>query len=143
MVNFSRRKNSQHLMFIKKGLKDLNPTKLSFPEGSKIYVNDSLCPYYRAYFLLHFFLICVHLVFFLVFMLCIQHYSEKVPFFCALSIKLVICFIATFICLVLLLLCIVVFLWYADNYACYYQSIMINKNQFVHCDQNIVTSVNY
>ena len=45
---FSRRKDCQHLMRIKKGLKDLNPTNLSFPEGTKIYVNDSLCPYYRG-----------------------------------------------------------------------------------------------
>ena len=35
-------------MHIKKGLKDLNPTNLSFPEGTKIYINDSLCPYYRG-----------------------------------------------------------------------------------------------
>ena len=35
-------------MRIKKGLKDLNPTNLSFPEDTKIYVNDSLCPYYRG-----------------------------------------------------------------------------------------------
>ena len=35
-------------MRVKKGLKDLNPTNLSFPEGTKIYVNDSLCPYYRG-----------------------------------------------------------------------------------------------
>ena len=34
-------------MHIKKGLKDLNPAILSFPEGTKIYVNDSLCPYYN------------------------------------------------------------------------------------------------
>ena len=47
-VKFSRRKYSQHLMCIKKGLKDLNPTNLSFPEGTKIYVNNSLCPYYRG-----------------------------------------------------------------------------------------------
>ena len=30
-------------MRIKKGLKDLSPTNLSFLEGTKIYVNDSLC----------------------------------------------------------------------------------------------------
>ena len=35
-------------MRIKKGLKDLSPTNLSFLEGTKIYVNDSLCPYYRG-----------------------------------------------------------------------------------------------
>ena len=48
IVKFSRRKDCQHLMRIKKGLKDLNPTKLSFPEGTRIYLNDSLCPYYRG-----------------------------------------------------------------------------------------------
>ena len=48
IVKFSRRKDCQHLMRIKKGLKDLNPTNLSFPEGTKMYVNDSLCPYYRG-----------------------------------------------------------------------------------------------
>ena len=35
-------------MRIKKGLKDLNPTNLGFPEGTKIYVNDSLYPYYMG-----------------------------------------------------------------------------------------------
>ena len=48
IVKFSRRKDCQHPMHIKKGPKDLNPTNLSFPEGIKIYVNDSLCPYYRG-----------------------------------------------------------------------------------------------
>ena len=35
-------------MRIKQRLKDVNPTNLSFPEGTKIYVNDSLCPYNRG-----------------------------------------------------------------------------------------------
>ena len=48
IVKFSRRKDCEHLMHIKKGLKYLNPTNLSFPEGTKIYVNDSLCQYYRG-----------------------------------------------------------------------------------------------
>ena len=48
VVKFSQRKDWQHLMRIKKGLKDLSPTNLSFLEGTKIYVNDSLCPYYRG-----------------------------------------------------------------------------------------------
>ena len=48
IVKFSRRKDCQHLMNIKKGLKDLNSTNLSFPEGTKIYVNDRLCPQYRG-----------------------------------------------------------------------------------------------
>ena len=48
IVKFSRRKDCQYLMPVKKGLKDLNPTNLNFPEGTKIYVNDSLCLYYRG-----------------------------------------------------------------------------------------------
>ena len=38
IVKFSRRKDCQHLMRIKKGLKYLSLTNLSFPEGTKIYV---------------------------------------------------------------------------------------------------------
>ena len=48
VVKFSRRKDYQCLMRIKKGLKDLNPTNLSFSEDTKICVNDSLCPYYSG-----------------------------------------------------------------------------------------------
>ena len=48
IVKFFRRKDCQHLMRIKKGLKVPNPTNLSFPEDTKIYVNDSLCPHYRG-----------------------------------------------------------------------------------------------
>ena len=48
IVKFSRRKDCQHSMRIRKGLKDLSYTNLSFPEGTKIYVNDSLSPYYRG-----------------------------------------------------------------------------------------------
>ena len=47
-ITFSRRKDWQHLMRIKKGLKDLDTTNLSFPEGTKIYLNNRLCPYYRG-----------------------------------------------------------------------------------------------
>ena len=46
IVRFSLRKGCQYLMHIKKRLKDLNPTNLSFPDSTKIYVNDSLCSYY-------------------------------------------------------------------------------------------------
>ena len=35
IITFSQRKHCQHLMCIKKGLKDLNPTNLSFPKGTK------------------------------------------------------------------------------------------------------------
>ena len=48
VVKFSRGKDCQHLLRIKKGLKNLHPTNLRFPEGTKIYVNDNLCPCYRG-----------------------------------------------------------------------------------------------
>ena len=35
-------------MRIKKDLKDLNPTDLDFPEGTWLFINDALCPYYRV-----------------------------------------------------------------------------------------------
>ena len=45
IVKFSGKNECQHLMSVKKGLKDLDPKNLSFSEGTKIYVNDSLCPW--------------------------------------------------------------------------------------------------
>ena len=35
-------------MRVKKELKDLDPTNLSFPEGTKIYIKDSLCLCYTV-----------------------------------------------------------------------------------------------
>ena len=33
---------------MKKDLKSLDPTELDFPESTKIYINESLCPYCRG-----------------------------------------------------------------------------------------------
>ena len=33
---------------VKKDLKDLNTTDLDFPEGTRLFINDTLCPYYRV-----------------------------------------------------------------------------------------------
>ena len=33
---------------IKKDLKDLNTTDLDFPEGTQLFINSTLCPYYRV-----------------------------------------------------------------------------------------------
>ena len=30
-------------------LKDLNPADLDFPKGTKLFINDSLCPFYRRF----------------------------------------------------------------------------------------------
>ena len=35
-------------MKVKKDLKDLNPTDSDFPEGTRLFKNDTLCPYYRV-----------------------------------------------------------------------------------------------
>ena len=34
-------------MHVKKDLKDLDATDVDLPAGTKLYINDSLCPYYR------------------------------------------------------------------------------------------------
>ena len=44
----SRTKDSEQLRKVKKDLKDLNPTDLDFPEGSRLFINDTLCPYYKV-----------------------------------------------------------------------------------------------
>ena len=35
-------------MRVKKDLKDFDATDLDLPAGTKLYINDSLCPYYRG-----------------------------------------------------------------------------------------------
>ena len=35
-------------MRVTEDLKDLNPTDLDFPQGTRLVVSDSLCPYYRG-----------------------------------------------------------------------------------------------
>ena len=47
IVKFSSRKDCEHTMRVKKDLKDLDATDLDLPAGTKLYINDSLCPYYR------------------------------------------------------------------------------------------------
>ena len=48
IVKFSSRKDCQHTMRVKEDLKDLDATDLDLPAGTKLYINDSLCPYYRG-----------------------------------------------------------------------------------------------
>ena len=35
-------------MRVKKDLKDFDATDLDLPAGTELYINDSLCPYYRG-----------------------------------------------------------------------------------------------
>ena len=47
IVKFTRRKDCKQVPQVKKGLKDLTADDLDLPRGTKIFVNQSLCPYYR------------------------------------------------------------------------------------------------
>ena len=48
IVKFSNMKDSLQILRVKKDFKSLDPTKLDFPEGTKIFINESLCVYYRG-----------------------------------------------------------------------------------------------
>ena len=43
-----RGKDCEHVMRVKKDLKDLNPNNLDFPEGTRLFINDNLRAYYRV-----------------------------------------------------------------------------------------------
>ena len=51
-VKFSRRKDCEHAMQKKKvnfnHLRKIKPSELDLPNGTKLYINESLCPYYRG-----------------------------------------------------------------------------------------------
>ena len=49
IVKFSSRKDCEHTMRVKEDLKDLDATDLDLPAGTKLYINESLCPYYRGF----------------------------------------------------------------------------------------------
>ena len=48
IIKFSNRKDCQALLKVKRDLNDLTMKDFGFEENSKIYVNESLCPYYRV-----------------------------------------------------------------------------------------------
>ena len=47
IIKFSRRKNCQHVWNVKKDLKKLTLEDLELPGNSKLFINRSLCPYYK------------------------------------------------------------------------------------------------
>ena len=47
IVKFSRRKDCQHIWDVKKDLKKLTLEDLELPGNSKLFINRSLCPYYK------------------------------------------------------------------------------------------------
>ena len=48
IVKFSNRKDSLLILRSKKQLKELSSADLGLPEKTKLYINESLCPYYRG-----------------------------------------------------------------------------------------------
>ena len=48
IVKLVNMKDCLQILRVKKELKSLDPTELDFPENTNIFVNESLCPYYRG-----------------------------------------------------------------------------------------------
>ena len=48
IVKFASKRDCKCTMRVKKDLKDLDATDLDLPAGTKLYINDSLCLYYRG-----------------------------------------------------------------------------------------------
>ena len=48
IIKFSRRKDCLQMLSVKKNLLKLNMEELGLPAGTKIFVNQSLCPYYKV-----------------------------------------------------------------------------------------------
>ena len=48
IVKFTNRKDCLRILRVKRQLKGLDPSAVDLPEDTKIFVNESLCPYYRG-----------------------------------------------------------------------------------------------
>ena len=48
IVKFLRRKDCEQVMRVKSELKKLKPADLDLPVRTKLYINESFCPYYRG-----------------------------------------------------------------------------------------------
>ena len=51
IVKFTRRKDCKQILKVKKDLRNLDMEDLDLSRGTKIYINQSLCPYYRILWL--------------------------------------------------------------------------------------------
>ena len=47
IVKFTRRKDCKQILKVKKDLRNLDMEDLDLPRGTKIYIKQNLCPYYR------------------------------------------------------------------------------------------------
>ena len=48
IIKFSRRKDCQQVFSVRKDLSKLDMSEVDLPEGTNIYINQSLCPYYKS-----------------------------------------------------------------------------------------------
>ena len=48
IAKFVNRKDFLQILRVKKEIKSLDSTDLNFPDNTKIFINESLCPYYRG-----------------------------------------------------------------------------------------------
>ena len=48
IAKFLRRKDCEQIMRVKSELKSLKPADMNLPVRTKLYINESLCPYYRG-----------------------------------------------------------------------------------------------
>ena len=48
MAKSVNRKDCFQIHMVKKELKSLDPRELDFPENTKVFINETLCPYYRG-----------------------------------------------------------------------------------------------
>ena len=48
IVKFTNRKDCLRILSVKRQLKGLDSAAMDLPEGTKIFINESLCPYYRG-----------------------------------------------------------------------------------------------
>ena len=48
IIKFSKRKDCQQVFSVKKDLSKLDMKEVDLPEGTQIYINQSLCPYYKS-----------------------------------------------------------------------------------------------
>ena len=48
IAKFGTRKDSLQVLRVKKDLQSLDPSELDRPEGTRIFINESLCAYYRG-----------------------------------------------------------------------------------------------
>ena len=47
IVKFTGRKDCKQILKVKKDLRNLDMGDIDLPRGTTIYINQSLCPYYR------------------------------------------------------------------------------------------------